>query len=334
MRLLGNMSCFTASPESCPLPINAEVAGDTATPRREKLLSLLGDLPESHIPRSPRLIKKETHETYDLEYLEFDFNGLEPVPGVLLVPHKRKDKMPCLLYCHAHFGTYDIGKRELFDGRSVMPAYAPVVAEKGILTLAIDSWCFGERKRVACGSDGESDVFKKMLWEGKTLFGMMLFDELRALDYLLARPEADATRVGVFGLSMGATKAWWLAALDTRITTCMDLCCLTDFEELINHSNLKEHGIYYYVPSLLKHFSTSTINELIVPRPHLSLNGRRDPLTPPKGVEKIRDHLMPMYKRLGHEKDCRIELFDCGHQELPEMRQIVLDWMDHYLVEA
>jgi hypothetical protein len=51
-----------------------------------------------------------------------------------------------MLYCHAHFGTYDIGKDELLNGRSVMPAYAPVYAQKGILTLAIDSWCFGERK--------------------------------------------------------------------------------------------------------------------------------------------------------------------------------------------
>jgi Abhydrolase family len=242
--------------------------------------------------------------------------------------------MPCMLYCHAHFGTYEIGKDELFNGRSVMPAYAPIYAEKGILTLAIDSWCFGERKKTANGSQGESDAFKKMLWEGKTLFGMMLFDEMRALDYLLSRPEADPKRVGVFGLSMGATKAWWMAALDPRITTCMDLCCMTDFDELMNNNNLKGHGIYYYVPSLLKHFSTSTINALIVPRPHVSLNGRLDDLTPPKGVEKVRDYLLPLYKKAGKENECRIELFDCAHQELPEMRKIFLDWLDLYLAQS
>ncbi len=299
--------------------------------QRKKLMSLLGDMPFTHKPKAPRLIKKEKFDTYDVEHIEFDFNGVEPVPGVLLIPHKRNEKMPCMLYCHAHFGTYEIGKDELFNGRSVMPAYASVYAEKGILTLAIDSWCFGDRKKVASGSQGESDAFKKMLWEGKTLFGMMLFDEMRALDYLLSRPEADPKRVGVFGLSMGATKAWWLAALDTRITTCMDLCCMTDFEELMNNNNLKGHGIYYYVPSLLKHFNTSSINALIVPRPHVSLNGRLDDLTPPKGVEKVRDYLMPLYKKAGKAKDCRIELFDCAHQELPEMRKIFLDWLDKHL---
>jgi cephalosporin-C deacetylase-like acetyl esterase len=295
--------------------------------QREKLFSLLGDLPRSYSPKPPRLLKKEQLDGYTLEHLEFDFTGIERVPGILLVPDKLKGKAPCMLYCHAHFGTYEIGKDELLHGRPVMPAYAPVYAEKGILTLAIDSWCFGERK-----GNTEMDAFKKMLWEGKTLFGMMLWDEMKALDYLLSRPEADPKRVGVFGLSMGATKAWWLAALDTRITTCLDLCCMTDFEELIKANNLKGHGIYYYVPALLKYFDTKTINELIVPRPHVSLNGRLDDLTPPKGVEKIRDYLLPLYAKYGKAEDCRIELFDCPHEELPEMREIVVGWLEKHLV--
>jgi cephalosporin-C deacetylase-like acetyl esterase len=155
---------------------------------------------------------------------------------------------------------------------------------------------------------------------------------MRALDYLLSRPEADPKRVGVFGLSMGSTKAWWMAALDTRIRTCLDLCCMTDFEELINTNNLKGHGIFYYVPGLLKEFDTKTINELIVPRPHLSLNGRHDDLTPPRGVEKVRDYLLPIYKKYGKESDCHIALFDCAHEELPEMRQLILDWLESRLV--
>jgi len=36
---------------------------------------------------------------------------------------------------------------------------------------------------------------------------------------------------------------------------------------------------------LLKHFSTAQISELIVPGAYLSLNGRKDSLTPQAGVE-------------------------------------------------
>jgi dienelactone hydrolase len=163
---------------------------------------------------------------------------------------------------------------------------------------------------------------------------MMMFDELRALDYLASRPEVDPQRLGTLGMSMGATKAWWLAALDPRIHLCLDVCCLTDYEELIKARALSDHAIFYYVPSLLKHFQTADINELIVPRPRLSVNGRQDPLTPPLGVEKVRNHLLPLYREYGREADCRIELFDAAHVELPEMRKLILEWMDRYLTRS
>jgi alpha/beta hydrolase family protein len=300
--------------------------------RRKELWGLLGDLPWNHQAKPARLLSKEEHEGYTLERLVLDLNGVEDVPAILLIPKKRRERAPGLLYIHWHGGMYDLGKEQLLKGVKAQPAYAQVCAEKGLVTLAIDSWCFGERKRVADGHEGEQDAFKLMLWRGQVLYGMMMFDELRALDYLASRPEVDAQKLGAFGMSMGATKAWWLAALDPRVRMCIDVCCLTDYEELIRTKGLKEHGIYYYVPSLLKHFQTADINELIVPRARLSVNGRQDPLTPPAGVEKVRDRLLPLYRRYGKEADCRIELFDCAHVELPEMRMRILEWMDRCLV--
>jgi hypothetical protein len=300
--------------------------------RRKELWGLLGDLPWDRKPAPPKLIKTEKHDGYTLERLVLDLNGIEPVPAILLIPEKRRERAPGLLYIHWHGGMYDLGKEQLLAGVKAQPAYAPVCAEKGIVTLAIDSWCFGERKRVANGSVGEQDAFKEMLWRGRVLYGMMMFDEHRALDFLANRPEVDPKHLGALGMSMGSTKAWWLAALDPRVRLCLDVCCLTDFDELIRMKNLKGHGIYYYVPSLLKHFNTSQINELIVPRPRLSVNGSKDDLTPPKGVEMVRDYLQPLYKKYGKEEDCRIELFDCPHVELPEMRNLILEWLDRYLV--
>jgi len=300
--------------------------------RRKLLWSLLGDLPERH-PPTATLKKTERHPGFTLEHLDLALNGIETVPALLLLPDKRPEKAPALLYHHWHGGDYFVGKAELLQGTRAMEAYAPVYAEKGIVALAIDSWCFGERAPYTDnGGRGEGDVFKRMLWHGQVLFGMMMFDEWQALNYLCARPEVDPGRIGTFGISMGSTKSWWLAALDERITCCMDLCCLTDFEALIEAQGLARHGIYYYVPSLLKHFQTHQINELIVPRPRLSLNGRNDGLTPPAGVERVRDHLAPLYAQYGNSEDCHIALFDAGHEELPEMRELILRWLDKYLV--
>jgi Acetyl xylan esterase (AXE1) len=160
----------------------------------------------------------------------------------------------------------------------------------------------------------------------------MMFDELRALNYLASRTEVDPARLGAFGISMGATKAWWLAALDPRVRAAMDVCCLTNYQSLIDAGGLSKHGVYYFVPGLLKHFDTFQINELIVPRAHLSVNGRRDGLTPPAGVELVRDQLLRRYRTYGKAEDCKIELLDCAHEELPEMRREILAWMDQHLV--
>ena len=300
--------------------------------RRRELWGVLGDLPWNHKSAPPQRVRTEKHDGYTLERWVLDLNGVEPVPALLLIPDHRQNPAPGLLFIHWHAGQYDLGKEELLRGTSVQPPYAPVCAEKGLVTLAIDSWCFGERKHDANGKRGEEDTFKEMLWRGRVLFGMMMLDEFRALDFLAGRPEVDPSRLGAFGMSMGATKAWWLAALDPRVRLTIDVCCLTDFESHIEAHGLSGHGIFYYVPSLLKHFDTAQINALIVPRAHLSVNGRKDPLTPPAGVEKIREQLLPLYRTYGREKDCLIELFDCAHEELPEMRKQILEWMDRYLV--
>jgi dienelactone hydrolase len=319
-------------------PASSSLAAETESPffayqqrRRADLWGLLGDLPWQHQPAPPKLIRTEEHDGYTIERLLLDLNGIEPVPALLLIPKKLKRPAPGALFMHWHAGMYGLGKEQLLQGTSVQPAYAPVLAEMGVVTLAIDSWCFGERQHDTDGHRGEEDAFKLMLWRGQVLWGMMVFDEFRALSYLASRPEVDPQRLAATGMSMGATKTWWLAALDPRIRLAIDFCCLTDFDSLIAAHGLSGHSILYYVPSLLKEFDTTAINQLIVPRPRLSLNGRKDPLTPPAGVEKIRDSLLSFYQQHGRQQDCRIELFDCAHEETPEMRGLAIDWMRRYL---
>jgi dienelactone hydrolase len=170
-----------------------------------------------------------------------------------------------------------------------------------------------------------------MLWNGQVLWGMMVFDSLRAVDYIVSRSDLDATRMGTLGLSMGSTMAWWLAALDPRIMVCVDICCLTDFQALIDTQGLDGHGVYYYIPSLLKHFSTSEINALIAPRPHLSLAGNHDPLTPPAGLERIDQNMKKVYKDLGCPDAWGLKRFDVGHVETAEMRGAALAFLDTWL---
>ncbi|HTL53138.1 MAG TPA: acetylxylan esterase [Planctomycetota bacterium] len=236
-----------------------------------------------------------------------------------------------MLYIHAHGGTYPLGKDELLVGRKVLPPYAPVCAAKGLVTLAIDSWCFGERKHQEDGRNGELDAFKLMLWKGQVLWGMMVYDSLRAVDYLVSRPEVDAGRIATIGLSMGSTMAWWTAALDERIKVTVDICCLTDFHTLIQARGLDGHGIYYFVPRLLKDFTTARINALIAPRAHLSLAGNYDLLTPPQGLEIIDTELQAAYAKAGAPDAWKLLRYEIGHFETAQMRKEIMEFLKTWL---
>lgn len=294
--------------------------------RRAELYSLLGELPARDRPCGARLVAAEERPAYLLERLELDLNGLEPVPAWFMRPRHMRAPAPAVLYNHAHGGDYALGKDEFLHGRGSLqqPAYADALAAMGYCGLAIDAWVFGAR-----AVRSEMDAFKEMLWRGRVLWGMMVYDSLRALDYLCTRPEVDPARVATLGMSMGSTMAWWVAALDERIRVCVDICCLTDYDALMETGNLAGHGIYYYVPGLLRHFTASRINALIAPRAHLSLAGDLDPLTPPAGLDRIDRELRLAYA--AHPDNWRLRRFPVGHQETAEMRAEALRFLGERL---
>ncbi len=296
--------------------------------RRAELYSLLGDLPARDRPISAEQVSVREHDGYLLETLALDLNGIEPVPAYYARPLRLEHPAPAVLYNHAHGGKWDIGKEEFIAGRGALqsPPYAKALTDLGYSALCIDAWNFGERR-----GRTESELFKEMLWEGRVLWGMMMYDSLRAVDYLASRADVDAARLGTTGISMGSTSAWWLAALDERIKVCVDLCCLTDFHALIQARGLDGHGIYYYVPSLLKHFDTAGINALIAPRAHLSINGTLDGLTPPGGLDAIDAELQRVYAEQGVPEHWRLLRYTTGHFETAHARREIMAWFQAWL---
>ena len=307
--------------EKVPLP-------DDPEERRKLLYRLLGDLPDRHRPISVTQTGEEERDGYVLERLTLDLNGIEPVPAYFVRPRHVSGKSPVVLYNHSHGGGYEIGKEELLRGRDYLqaPPYAKVITDLGWSALCIDAWVFGERSHTT-----ELDMFKAMIWQGRVLWGMMVFDSLRAVDYLVGRPDVDASRIATLGMSMGSAMAWWLGALDKRIKVTVDLCCLTDFESLLKHDGQHGHGIYFYVPSLLKHFSTSQINALIAPRAHLGIAGLRDTLAPADGLEIIDANLREVYAGLGHSERWKMVRYDSGHEETPEGRREAVAFLKRFV---
>jgi acetyl esterase/lipase len=302
--------------------------GASKEERRRELYALLGELPDRSREISVSKIGAEERESYVLEKLVLELNGIELVPAYFVRPRQPTGRLPTILYNHAHGGNYALGKDELLIGRGELqaPPYAQALTQKGYAALCIDAWAFGERR-----GRSESEIFKHMLWTGRVMWGMMVYDSLRALDYLASRPDVDADRLGTLGISMGSTMAWWVAALDTRIKVCIDICCLTDFQALIDSRGLDHHGVYYYVPNLLRHFTTAQINALIAPRAHLGLAGNFDLLTPPAGLDRIDAALCQVYAAEQAAAAWKLARYDVGHFETAAMRAEILAFLKQWL---
>jgi dienelactone hydrolase len=296
--------------------------------RRAQLYGLLGELPDRRRAIGGKKRREEERDGYVLETWDLDLNGIETVPAYLARPREIAGRVPGVLFDHSHGGGYKIGKQEFIEGRSYLQPvpYAKVLTDLGYVALCIDSWVFGERSHTT-----EADMFKAMLWRGQVLWGMMVYDGLRALDFLLERPQVDPSRVATLGMSMGSTMAWWLAALDERIKVTVDINCLTDFHALLARKALSLHGLYYYVPGLINHFTTAQINALIAPRAHLGLAGLRDKLTPVEGLDVIDRELQQTYAALGHPERWKLLRYDVEHQETPEGRLEIMAFLKQFL---
>ncbi|MCO5160655.1 MAG: hypothetical protein M9939_05935 [Mesorhizobium sp.] len=278
-------------------------------------------------PLAPTSRQVETGDGYAVERLGFVTADGEAVRGVLTRPIAA-GRWPSLLYIHAHGARYDIGAGELLDGRPALLApLGPEFARRGFVTLMIEMPSFGTR-----AEPNESARTKACLWRGRSLAGQMMGEQQSAFEWLAAREDVAADRFGVFGLSMGATLGYWLAAVEPRIACVAHLCCYADFATLIETGGHDLHGIYLTVPGLLEIASNGIIAGMVAPRPQLIAIGDEDPLTPPPAVDRALAETRAAYARAGvaHRLTVLREPRS-GHVETPAMRAAVFSFLERYL---
>ena len=260
-------------------------------------------------------------DDYIFERLLFDFEGAGPVRGFLTRPANAKGKSPAILYAHSHGGRLDIGARELMEGRYYLQSpWGPMLARAGYVSLSIDMPSSGERHQIS-----ESSAAKAAIWYGRSLIGQMVSDHAAALTYLASRNDVDASRIGGFGISLGSTLTYWLAALDTRLKAIAHLCCYADYATLVELGAHDNHGIYLLVPGLLNHTSTGEMAGMVAPRAQLICLGEEDELTPPLSIERAVPITSGMYETAGAAN--KLEIFlqpGVAHQETQEMHDLVM----------
>ena len=267
----------------------------------------------------------EPADGYVVEHLRLRLGDAE-VRGILTRPTDGDRRLPAILYGHSHGGRYDIGARELLDGREyLLDPLGPAFARAGYVTLCIDMPVFGER-----ATTSEGAAAKALLWHGQSLFGQMLCDHSAALTYLAGRDDVDPARIGAFGISMGCMLSYWLAAMDERIAAVAHLCCFADFRTMIALGAHDGHGIYLTVPGLLAEADGGSIAALIAPRPQLVCLGEMDSLTPPAAVARAWAELAPAYAGAPGMLE-KLSEPGIGHRETPRMRNATLAFFAAHL---
>src|SRR5262245_27607904 len=296
----------------------------------------LGDLPSRPAPLQAKLISRELRPGYTLEKVAIP-NGVDnTISALLLIPDRRLQPAPAILWLHS--STPDKTQISIPNTNGGQESLGEAFVRAGYVVLSPDAYWHGDR--VGTGPAGaletlrneQESLFKLNLWLGRTLWGMFVRDDQIALDYLCSRPEVDKSRIGATGMSMGSTRAWWLAAVDDRVAATVGVACLTRYQNLIAHGDLRQHGIYYFANGLLKHFDSEGVLALIAPRPFLALTGDLNAGSPADGVRALERAVRGTYQALGASERFRSVLYpEVGHAYTPEMRAEMLTWFGRWL---
>lgn len=305
---------------------------------RARLWQLLGDIPAPMTP-AVEMLSKRAEPTYALEHFRF-VNGLgDAVYGYLLLPRAIDYPAPAVLYHHEHGGKYSLGKDAALRIRE--NGYAPgiALAEAGFIVCAIDAYGFGQREcegpggKSETGRETETSLFKQFLWQGRTLWGMMVHDDLCALAYLRSRSEVAASRIGAAGMSLGGSRSTWLAALDESVKAVAPISQMTRYADFAAQGEYRRHAIYYYVPGMLASgLDMEHIVACTAPRSQLILTGDSDPLSPLSGIHTIMEYARAVYADLGAADELELMLYEgVAHAYLPDMLRRLLAFFSRTL---
>jgi cephalosporin-C deacetylase-like acetyl esterase len=199
---------------------------------RQKILNLMGGLPETRAPLSVQQTGTLSGEGFRLEKIIYDSLPGFHVTANVCVP-EGKGPFPAVLLTPGHYPAGKLSDYSLCAN----------LARNGMIGMAYDPMSEGERlqyydadleaSKVGGPTAEHSLASMQTLLIGDHLARYFIWDAMRGIDYLASRPDVDATKIGAFGCSGGGTVTAYLAALDDRVKAAASACYITSFEALL-----------------------------------------------------------------------------------------------------
>jgi cephalosporin-C deacetylase-like acetyl esterase len=244
---------------------------------RERLIRGLGGFPEK-TPLNAKVSGVVEREDYRIERIVFESQPRFYVTANLYLPKKGNGPYPAILFPLGHESP----------GAKAYPVWQQLLvtfAKKGYVALAWDTIGQGERVQMWDEAFLESKVLRsttehtivgtQCLLTGDALARYTIWDGIRALDFLLSRPEVDPKRIGVTGNSGGGTHTAYLAALDDRIHVAAPSCYITSWRRLLETIGPQD-AEQIVVPSIADGLDHGDFVLAFAPKPYIMLSAIRD----------------------------------------------------------
>ncbi|MEO7932584.1 MAG: dienelactone hydrolase family protein [Chthoniobacterales bacterium] len=217
--------------------------------------------------------------------------------GILIVPKKHDAKMPLIIAAHGRGGMPDHsanGKITLMESNHRDLARGAI--ERG--------WAVFEPIYVFYGR-GYPENIRDLLTiraeeAGTSLLAMEFTKTERAIDYLLTRPEFDASRLAMVGMSYGGFNTLYTAALDPRIRVAVVAAYFNDRPDVLD-SNEPDGFLDWRFSRSAGALRDPQIAALVCPRPLQIQAGTQDQLFPVEGARKAAPEAREYYRKLGLE---------------------------------
>ena len=298
-----------------------------------KLTKVIGPFPERTAlnARVTRTIKKNG---YKVENIVFQSQPEFYVTSSLFIPDVLQDgnKAPAVIYCSGHTNE---GYRN--------PVYQNAIlnlVQKGFIVFAFDPIDQGERyeyydpetKKSIIGERDEehSYIGTQPFITGSSLAKYMIWDGIRAVDYLLTRKEVDPLRIGITGRSGGGTQSAYIAAFDERIKAAAPANYITSFTRLIQSSGPQcaEQDPFNFIAQGLD------ISDLLIvraPKPTLVIATTRDKTFSIQGAMEADKEVSGIYKAYNKEKYFNFTTDDTVHASTKKDRESMYAFFQKFL---
>ena len=335
------------------------------TAGRAKVLEAFTYRPAKVDPQ-PEVVDRRDMGTYIREKVVFSTSPHFRVPAYVLIPKGLKQPAPAIVDLHSHGGMFLFGKEKIVDlgaNHPVMRPYheknyegrptATELVRRGYVVIAIDAFMFGER-RVLMDADlkygwdrykytvedatylngkcrqKESTVVKSLIFAGQSWPGIVGWDDIRTVDYLITRPEVDASRIGCCGVSMGGYRTLYLAALDERIKAA----CIVGFMSTVRpmiRAKIDTHSFVHFLPGLHPWLDLTDVAALHAPHALMVQQCRKDGLFTLDGMEESLRQIGAAYAKAGVSDKYVGRMYDAPHQFSLAMQEDAFAFFDRHL---